>query len=225
MSTRTNNLLMKSEEETTVVERSTSNSMEPLCFEPQTNINHEDFHVFGHLSVEKVLDTVGDSGYYQKSIVLTSILVLFGGAFVSFSVSFLVSEPQFQCELKDRPGMWVECSESIACSDQYSRPSPAFSSWTQTYNLTCENKVMRESGKSMCLMLNGIVCFLTLNLADILGRKFMIVSNSILLMVSLCLAYFSNIYFLKMGLIGVAFGCQGAFSSLFVFMMNEVSRK
>ena len=212
------------EDASTVAQLGNSRVIEPVVMELNDNISHDDFYVFGHMSVDKVLDAVGDSGTYQKSIVMTSILVLFGSAFVSFSVSFLVSEPGFQCELKDRPGNWVECSEDIACSDSSSRAVPAFYSWTQTYGLTCANRVLRESGKSLCLVVNGLTCFLTLNLADVFGRRFMVLFNSILLMTSLCIAYFSNSFYVKMFFVGVAFGSQGAFTSLFVFLINEVSR-
>lgn len=57
-----------------------------------------DFPVFGEYSIEKVIEAVGDSGIYQKMIVILSMSCLFGSSFVSFSLSFFASEPLFTCE-------------------------------------------------------------------------------------------------------------------------------
>lgn len=65
--------------------------------EVQTNFS-SDYPIFGDYSIEKVIDAVGDSGAYQKSIVVASILCLFAAAFVSFCISFVASEPLFRCE-------------------------------------------------------------------------------------------------------------------------------
>lgn len=180
--------------------------------------------VFGTLSLEKVIDAVGDSGAYQRTIVITSMLCMFGAAFVAFSVSFLVAEPSFLCELKHQPGTWVECTEHFACSDPNSRAVYKFSSWAEKLGLTCDKRLLRETGKSLSLMVNALVCFLTLNLSDFVGRRTMLVTNSVLLVLSLALAFAANDFYLKMVMIGMAFGSQGAFSSLFIFLINEVSR-
>lgn len=180
--------------------------------------------VFGTLSLEKVIDAVGDSGAYQRTIVITSMLCMFGAAFVAFSVSFLVAEPSFLCELKHQPGTWVECTEHFACSDPNSRAVYKFSSWAEKLGLTCDKRLLRETGKSLSLMVNALVCFLTLNLSDFVGRRTMLITNSVLLVVSLALAFAANDFYLKMVMIGMAFGSQGAFSSLFIFLINEVSR-
>ena len=180
---------------------------------------------FGTLSLEKVIDAVGDSGAYQRTIVITSMLCLFGAAFVAFSVSFLVAEPSFLCELKHQPGTWVECTEHFACTDPTSRAVYKFSSWAEKLGLTCDKKLLRETGKSLSLMVNALVCFLTLNLSDFVGRRTMLITNSVILLLSLALAFAATDFYLKMVMIGTAFGSQGAFSSLFIFLINEVSRK
>ena len=153
-------------------------------------------------------------------------MCLFGTSFVSFLVPFLVSEPTFMCPMKDKPGQFFECSESFACADlEDAVVSFKFHSWAESLSLYCDNRLLRESGKSLCLLVNGIVCFITLNLSDMFGRRFVIRLNTIVIMMSLVSAYFVPSFYIKMFFIGIAFGCQGSFSSLFVFMMNEVSRR
>ncbi len=173
-----------------------------------------------------MIEAVGDSGTYQRMIVLTSMMCLFGTAFVSFSISFLVSEPTFMCHIKDKPGEFIECSETYACFDlDYSKVEFKFHSWAETKNLVCDKSLLRESGKSLALLINGIVCFISLNMSDLFGRKFVIIVNTIGIMICLLLAYLIDNFHLKMLFIGISYGLQGAFSSLFVFMMNEVSCK
>lgn len=54
--------------------------------------------LFKEFSLDKIMETFGGSGPYQKRIVLNSVLSLFAAAFVSFSLSFFASEPIFTCE-------------------------------------------------------------------------------------------------------------------------------
>lgn len=90
-------------------------------------------------------------------------------------------------------------------------------------NIICEKRISRENGKFIALFTNAITCFFLLNLCDYLGRKIVIVSNSIVTIASLLLAFISTQYYMKMFLLGLAYGCEGTFSTLFVFMLNEAS--
>ena len=49
--------------------------------------------------------------------------------------------------------------------------------------------------------------------------------NSTVIVVSMILAYILQNFYIKMVLLGLAYGCAGTFSTLFVFMMNEVTRR
>lgn len=89
--------------------------------------------------------------------------------------------------------------------------------------MICENKHIRENGKFISLFTNAVACFILLNLSDFVGRRFMIVSNSILTILSLVLAYLLKPFYVKTFFLGLAYGCEGTFSSLFLFMMNEVT--
>ncbi len=75
----------------------TQSVCEPIEEVPEP-IFGRDFPVFGEYSIEKVIEAVGDSGIYQKMIVILSMFCLFGSSFVSFSLSFFASEPLFTCE-------------------------------------------------------------------------------------------------------------------------------
>lgn len=90
--------------------------------------------------------------------------------------------------------------------------------------LYCDKKMIREAGKSLCLLVNSITCFFFLNLSDFIGRKKVILINSVMVTLSMLMSYFATNFYLKMGFIGFAYGCEGCFSSLFLFMMNEVTR-
>lgn len=64
-----------------------------------------------------------------------------------------------------------------------------------------------------------------LNLSDILGRRKVAVLASTMIIVSLIVAYFVDAFYLKLVLLGFAYGCEGTFTSLFNFIMNEASSK
>jgi len=64
---------------------------------PPLSVFQKDFPMFGEFTIEKVLEVIGE-GTYQKSIIMASILCLFGSAFISFCLSFFATEPLFKCE-------------------------------------------------------------------------------------------------------------------------------
>jgi len=64
-----------------------------------------------------------------------------------------------------------------------------------------------------------------LNLSDILGRRKVAVLASTMIIVSLIVAYFVDLFYLKLVLLGFAYGCEGTFTSLFNFIMNEASSR
>ena len=100
-----------------------------------------------------------------------------------------------------------------------------YDSWTEDQGLYCDKRYIREMGKSIALFANAITCFFFLNLSDALGRKMVIFICSILVVGSLVLAYVTQTFYLKMFFVGFAYGCEGCFSSLFLFLMNEISRR
>lgn len=100
-----------------------------------------------------------------------------------------------------------------------------FNSWTKTQNLVCDKRHMRSQGKFLSLLVNSLTCFTALNLSDLLGRKTTILTCTFLILSSLTAAFFAESYYIKMSLIGLAYGCEGSFASLFVFILNEVTCK
>lgn len=115
------------------------------------------------------------------------------------------------------------CSEDAACKISGSQTIFKFDSWTKSKGLICELKSVRENGKFFALFTNSVICFIFLNLADVFGRRFVMVLNSIIIVTSMMLANILPSFYAKMILLGVAYGCEGTFSSLFVFFMNEIT--
>lgn len=120
----------------------------------------------------------------------------------------------------------MECSEQYACKEKkHFKVSFAYNGWTENQKLYCDKKIVRETGKFICLMVNSFACFMLLFLSDTLGRKAVIILNSTSVIFCLGMAYYVEDYYIKMMFLGWSFGAEGCFSSLFLFMMNEVSRK
>ena len=181
------------------------------------------YPVFGNFTLEKIIESIDGAGSYQRMLVMCSMLCMFGSSFVSFCISFLAAEPLFKCEKADQPGTFVDCSERIACQESNPQVYFRYNSWTESMQMYCEQKFARESGKFVCLLVNSLTCFFCLNLSDVYGRKKMIVVNTIVVILALIASYLCSEYHIKMMFVGLAFGCEGCFSSLYLFLINEVS--
>lgn len=194
---------------------------------PETNAADSEpaqlYPVFGNFTLEKIIESIDGAGSYQRMLVMCSMLCMFGSSFVSFCISFLAAEPLFKCEKADHPGTYVDCSERIACQETNPQVYFRFNSWTESMQLYCDQRLARESGKFVCLLVNSLTCFFCLNLSDVYGRKKMIVANTVCVILALIASYLSTEYHVKMVFVGLAFGCEGAFSSLYLFLINEVS--
>lgn len=113
----------------------------------------------------------------------------------------------------------------MACKSPGSQTIFRFNSWTQSKHLTCDQRHFRGTGKFLALLVNSLTCFTMLNLSDILGRRKVAVLASSLIICSLVLAYFVDSFYFKLVFLGFAYGCEGTFTSLFNFIMNEASSK
>lgn len=127
--------------------------------------------------------------------------------------------------IPDRPGHYVECPEGQGCDIVGHKLYFRFESWAVSRGLYCDKKATRNTGKVITFVTNAFVCLILLNVSDAFGRKFVIIINSFIILICLTgAALFSN-YLLKMFLVGVAFGCEGDFIPLYIFLMAESSRR
>jgi hypothetical protein len=117
--------------------------------------------------------------------------------------------------------VYTECTESVACKTAGVRTIFKFDSWAEKYNLTCEKRYERTHGRVLAFLINATCCLILLHLSDLWGRKTVLILNSALIIFFMMGAAFSSTYLWKMGMLGAAFGCEGDFTPLFVFMMAE----
>jgi len=97
--------------------------------------------------------------------------------------------------------------------------------WTQKYNLFCDGAETRDSVKSIVLIENTIFCLLFLSLADVFGRKKILITAGCFIIIGMTMnLMIDNIYFKMIGM-GMAAGSEGSFSALFSIMINETTRK
>ena len=76
----------------------------------------------------------------------------------------------------------------------------------------------------MTLVEITIVCLMLLSLADIIGRKRVIIIAGILILTGLSMMVFSPSILLKMTGMGIAQGAEGSYSALFSILINESTR-
>lgn len=119
----------------------------------------------------------------------------------------------------------MECPEHIGCKTAGARMDFKFESWAKTYNLECDQRIERTHGRVLAFLVNATCCLILLHLSDIWGRRAVLMLNSVLILTFLLGAAFSSTYMWKMGMLGAAFGCEGDFTPLFVFLMAESTSK
>lgn len=169
-------------------------------------------------TIEKAFKKIGSDKTYQRRILYTAILCLLASGMISFSINFMCADPIVECE---EDGQFHECSEKIGCPQPSHRLYFRYNSWAHSYGLYCDKRSERNQGKVMVFITNAIVCLILLNCSDLLGRKKIIIVNSLLIFACLTLAVVLRPYLLRLFFIGVAFGCEGDFIPLFIFLMSE----
>ncbi len=87
--------------------------------------------------------------------------------------------------------------------------------------LYCDKKHIRNTGKVITFVTNAITCLVLLKISDSFGRRFVIWLNSLIIVTCLFFAWFLKEYYLKMFMLGLAFGSEGDLIPLFIFLMAE----
>lgn len=105
-----------------------------------------------------------------------------------------------------------------------------FPSWTERYGFFCEKRHDRVSNKAFLLIFSTIICLGLLFFCDIFGRKRVIVSCSVIILLGIIIStdlgsIFSDSMGFKMIGIALAGGAEGAFSALFNLIINESTCK
>lgn len=124
-----------------------------------------------------------------------------------------------------------ECPEIKACNLMKKDKSLAKlewaypNNWTQKYNVYCDKAGERDAAKTTVLIENTIICLVLLALADTLGRKTILITAGLMILVGMHILVFSPWLGWKMVGMGMAAGAEGSFSALFSIMINETTRK
>jgi len=119
-----------------------------------------------------------------------------------------------------------KCTEDRYCLDRLNNQLEwEFESWTKTFDLVCDKAVNRRSGATLAFSTNTVIFFIMTTLADIIGRQKAMFMGVLIIWVGMIGMYFVPNYLFKLPIFGLATGCDGTFTSLFVLEMNEISSK
>lgn len=170
---------------------------------------------------------MGDSGKYQKSLVLMSILSNFSSAFSGTTLlSFTVADPIPEC-LNSR-GIWEHCTESEACENLSfgkGKLSYKFDSWVEKYQMVCGLKDRRSSGKSLVYLFRSLTIPVVLSSSDFIGRKQSLILCVLLVLSLMTTTFFLQSFIFKLVLCGIVSGVVVSFPALFNMMINECTCK
>ena len=190
---------------------------------------------------------VGDSGRYQRRICLNSLIVLFTASFTVYSLNYLLPSPDPYCLYESFfrfdiyyfnwytrvegsvPSKYESCSEKKACSLIKTDPNLAEirwiypNNWTEHYQIFCDKANERDLAKTIALLEITIVNLVLLGLADIIGRKKILLTASVLILIGMNLLVFCESLLVKMLGMGLASGAEGSFSALFSILINETT--
>ena len=180
-------------------------------------------HSWPQFSIDEAISEVGDSHRYQKGIIITAMICMFSCAFTSYTLGFTGADPITKC-LDPISGSLLPCTEKEACLDlEKNSITFSYGAWTQKYHLYCDKARIRNWGKSLYFICNTLGCFCVLSLLDKVGRRVTAVACSIVVSLSLILACLVDSWFVRMILTGLANGCEGCFSNLFIVIISECS--
>jgi MFS family permease len=93
--------------------------------------------------------------------------------------------------------------------------------WAIKYHLYCDGSQRRTNALIFVLVLNTLFCFTLLYLADVIGRKKVMLIASFNIVAGLTLTTLMPSFNIKMLGIGIAAGSEGAFSAMFSILINE----
>lgn len=79
--------------------------------------------------------------------------------------------------------------------------------------------------KIILIALSTIICLILLYMADVFGRKKIVLVSSVVIAVSVTFTCFVPDLMTKLIFIGFASGAEGAFSALFTILINESTCK
>lgn len=97
-------------------------------------------------------------------------------------------------------------------------------SFTQKYKYYCDKAYLRDLGKTTILILNTTACIIMLYLADLIGRKPILILGSLNIIAGMAINCFYPDLFIKLLGLGWSSGSEGVFSAMFTMLINEVTR-
>ena len=98
---------------------------------------------------------------------------------------------------------------------------PLENSWSEKFDIDCENSGNRSEYKTAVLLMNVAISLTILLLSDLIGRRRSIQMAGILILIGSILATFPQILWMNLVGLGLCFGSEGALSSLFSTLFNE----
>ena len=102
---------------------------------------------------------------------------------------------------------------------------PYPNNWTEDYEYYCDNAWKRELGKSMVTSVGTIISVLMLSLADIIGRKRVLMLTGLLMIVGISITLFADNLFIKLTGLSILACSDNTFSGLFTIYIDEVTGK
>lgn len=133
-------------------------------------------------NVESLLKQVHPDGKYQRWMLVILSLLSANCAFIVNSVGFIFYQPEFHCFTDENRSDWRICLEAEACSNQFGflAFSPRTSLITK-FSLYCDKGNVYQLCISFLFCYNAIMSFLCSLCIDHLGRKFCLVSLTLMM--------------------------------------------
>ena len=179
-----------------------------------------------------MFDYMGGDGKYQQYINAAAII---GHFFIAFTVALLSisgAGPSTTCGIETtdpKTGMTIvqykTCPEAEACAlmreGKNGRVVFPYETWTERYNMYCDNEVKRNFYKSMYILFISIISCSVLQSADYFGRKFCFLATFVCCSGGAIITHFANDYGWKVMMLGAANASYIIYAGLFTFYLSE----
>ena len=145
------------------------------------------------LKYDEALVLAGGFGKFQKIAFTCVLFTILSGEFMINTLMFMLLLPVFECEFASSPGLWTKCKQvdfcptegvdqqTLATRYRINWQSPySLQNWVQRFGLECAEKYQFGLLGSAVFVGWAIGSLIIPRLADIYGRKYVLVCNQAL---------------------------------------------
>lgn len=158
-----------------------------------------------------------------------SLLSMFSVGFAQHLISYVASNPTFECRLEDDYDQFQQCPEIDAClllaqNSTDARMRFEYYNWAQQAGLGCGREQTRSLAQTYYLSATVTSLFFLVFGSDIFGRKVAFAAIFIVSIAGIVAALLIDNFSVRVTCLGMAMSCIPSYSSMYTIYFSEIMR-